>query len=128
MPAAPPPSPWSLLASGWEELFPLRQPRLDLALGFAGEGARCLDAGCATGSLDRRRTMVSPTLACFETVFHPIGGAPVASRIMHLRMPPERAAALLREAGLRPAPPMADEAGKPFQETSPGWVLVAQRD
>ena len=246
MPGSPSPSPWTLLASGWEELFPLRQPRLDLALGLAGEGARCLDAGCATGSLpralasrgrvahgldldpdflavarrraieegltvtwheaslldlaaaiagarfqlitclgqtlphlleeadwlafftqaraglepggrlvvqavhdclmpvgqsrdlpevrcaagilERRRTMVSPTLAAFETVFHPPGGAPVASRIMHLRMPPERAAALMREAGLSPAPPMADESGKPFQQASPGWVLVAQRD
>ena len=46
-------SPWSLLAAGWEELFPLRQPRLDLALGLAGPGSACLDVGCATGSLAR---------------------------------------------------------------------------
>ena len=46
-------SPWAPLAAGWEELFPLRQPRLDLALGLAGPGCRCLDAGCATGSLPR---------------------------------------------------------------------------
>ena len=240
-----PPSPWTLLASGWEELFPLRQPRLDLALGLAAEGELCLDAGCATGSLvralaargrlahgldldpaflavarrkaqeqglaitwheanllelaaatggtrfrlitclgqtlphlleeaewlafltqahdalepgghlvlqavhdglqevgqvrdlpelrhaggtlARRRTMVSATLARFETVFHPAGGSPVASTIMHRRMPPGRAAALALEAGLRPEPPLADEAGHPFLETSPGWVLIARR-
>ena len=245
MSGAPPPSPWTLLASGWEELFPLRQPRLDLALGLAAEGETCLDAGCATGSLvralaargrvahgldldlaflavarrkaqeegltitwheaslldlaaaagdtrfrlitclgqtlphlleeaewlafliqahdalepgghlviqavhdglretgqvrdlpevhyaggtlARRRTMVSPALARFETEFQPPGGAPVASTIMHRRMFPERAAALAREAGLRPRPPWADEAGHPFQETSAGWVLIAQR-
>jgi SAM-dependent methyltransferase len=246
MSAAPPPSPWTLLASGWEELFPLRQPRLDLALGLAAEGETCLDAGCATGSLvralaargrvahgldldpaflavarrkaqeeglmiawheaslldlaaaagdtrfrlitclgqtlphlleeaewlafltqahdalepgghlviqavhdglqevgqvrdlpqvryeggtlARRRTMVSATFARFETVFHPAGGAPVASAIMHRRMLPDRAAALMRKAGLRPESPWADEAGHPFQETSAGWVLVARRD
>ena len=246
MPGALPPSPWTLLSSGWEELFPLRQPRLDLAMGLAGVGALCLDAGCATGSLpramaargrvahgldldpaflavarrrapeeglavtwhqaslldlavavggarfrlitclgqtlphlleeaewlgffaqardtlepggrlviqavhdgpqpvgqgrdlpalrcaegtlERRRSMVSETLACFETVFRPSGGVPVASRIMHRRMGPGQAAALLREAGLRPDPPWADEAGSPFQETSPGWVLVARLD
>jgi SAM-dependent methyltransferase len=244
MPSVPP-SPWTQLASGWEELFPLRQPRLDLALGLAETGAACLDAGCASGSLpralvargrvahgldldpaflavarrraleeglavtwheaslldlaaavgdtrfrlitclgqtlphlleeaqwlaffvqarevlepgghlviqavhdgpratgesrelpevrwaggtlERRRTMVSPTLACFETVFHPPGGEAVASRIMHLRMDPDRAAALLREGGLRPAPPCADESGKAFQEASSGWVVIAQR-
>jgi SAM-dependent methyltransferase len=246
MSSVPPPTPWSLLASGWEELFPLRQARLDLALGLAAPGAACLDAGCATGSLpralasrgrtahgldldttflaaarrraleeglaitwheaslldlasavagqrfqlvtclgqtlphlledgqwlaffaqarevlvpgghlvvqavhdglapagqsrdlpllrcaqgtlERRRTMVSPTLARFETVFHPLAGAPVASQTTHRRMSPGAAAALLREAGLRPAPPLADEAGNPFQDTSAGWVLVAQRD
>jgi len=245
MPAPPPPSPWTLLAAGWEDLFPLRQPRLDLALGLCGPGERCLDAGCATGSLpralaargrlahgldldpsflavarrraleeglavtwheaslldlaaatggarfrlitclgqtlphlleeaewlaffaqarealepggrlvvqavhdgpravgesrdlpaahspggtlERRRTMVSPGLACFEAVFRPTAGEPVSSRILHRRMAPDRAADLLREAGLDPAPPCADETGKPFQETSPGWVLVARR-
>ncbi|MDR3670448.1 MAG: class I SAM-dependent methyltransferase [Holophaga sp.] len=246
MPGAPPPSPWTLLASGWEDLFPLRQPRLDLALGLAGPGEACLDSGCATGSLpralaargrlahgldldpaflavarqraldeglavtwheaslldlaaavggvrfrlitclgqtlphlleeaqwlaffrqarealepggrlvvqavqdgplpvgqardlpvarwaggtlERRRTMVSPELACFETVFRPPSGDPVTSRIMHRRVAPERAAELLREAGLHPDPPRADEAGQPFLATSSGWVLSARRD
>jgi 2-polyprenyl-3-methyl-5-hydroxy-6-metoxy-1,4-benzoquinol methylase len=246
MSAHPPPSPWTLLAAGWEELFPLRQPRLDLALGLTAAGDQCLDAGCATGSLpralaargrvahgldldpaflavarrrsleeglavtwheaslldlaeaaggarfklitclgqtlphlleeaewlaffaqvrealepggrlviqavhdgaravgesrdlpaghcaggtlERRRTMVSADLACFETVFRPASGEPVASRIMHRRMAPARAADLLREAGLGPAAPSADEAGKPFEASSPGWVLIARRD
>lgn len=245
MSSSTPPSPWPLLASGWEELFPLRQPRLDLALGLSGPGEACLDAGCATGSLpralaaqgrvahgldleatflavarqraldegltitwheaslqdlaaaaagqrfqlitclgqtlphlledaqwlafftqardvlepggrlvvqavhdgaqpagasrdlpalrcaggslERRRRMVSPELASFETVFHPVSGAPAASRTLHRRMAPAGAAALLREAGLHPEPPLADEAGHPFQETSAGWVLIAQR-
>ena len=244
--AEPTPSPWPLLASGWEELFPLKQARLELALSLAAPGAACLDAGCATGSLpralaaqgrvahgldldpsflavarrraleeglavtwheaslldlaaavqgarfqlitclgqtlphlledaewlaffsqartalepggslviqavhdgsaaagqgrelpglqcadgrlERRRTLVSPTLACFETVFHPRAGKPVTSRIMHRRMPHPAAAALLRAAGLRPGPPLADEAGNPFQEGSGGWVLIARRD
>jgi 2-polyprenyl-3-methyl-5-hydroxy-6-metoxy-1,4-benzoquinol methylase len=239
------PSPWSTLASAWEELFPLRQPRLDLALGLAGPGSVCLDAGCATGSLpralasrdrvahgldldpaflsvasrraleaglsirwheadlldlaravrgtrfrlitclgqtlphlleeaqwldffaqvrevlepgghlvvqavhdgprpvgesrtlpglrcsggilERRRTMVSPVLARFETVFRPVEGAPIVSRIMHRRVPPGEAAAWMERAGLRPGPPMADEAGSAFQEASSGWVLVAER-
>jgi len=245
-PGVPPSSPWSLLASGWEELFPLRQARLEMALALAAPGAVCLDAGCATGSLpralaarwrvahgldldpaflavarqhaqeeglgitwheaslldlasavagrrfhlitclgqtlphlledgqwlaffiqareslaegghlviqavhdglqtvghsrelpelrcaggtlERRRTMVSAALARFETGFHPLAGAPVTSQTLHRRMSPASAAALLRQAGLRPDPPLADEAGKPFQETSPGWVLVAHRD
>ena len=245
MPTAPPPSPWTLLASGWEDLFPLRPARLELALSLSAPGDGCLDAGCATGSLsralaskgrvaqgldldpaflavarqraldqglaitwheasllglasatgnarfqlitclgqtlphlledeqwlafftqarevlepggrlviqavhdgaqeagasrelpilqwaggtlERRRTMVSATLARFETVFHPLQGEPVTSRIMHRRMEPMTAAALLLQAGLRPGPALADEAGKPFQATSPGWVLVAQR-
>lgn len=241
----PPPSPWTLLASGWEELFPLRQPRLDLALRLAPEGSRCLDAGCATGSLpralasrgrlahgldldpaflaagrrralaegleiswheanlldlaeavgrvrfqlitclgqtlphlledaqwlafyaqaraclepgghlviqavqdglspvgasrelpllsfqggtlERRRRMLSETLAEFETVFHPKEGAAVTSKSIHRRMGPEAAAKLLRQAGLHPEPATADEAGTPFQEASAGWVLVAGR-
>jgi 2-polyprenyl-3-methyl-5-hydroxy-6-metoxy-1,4-benzoquinol methylase len=241
-----PQSPWPPLAAGWEELFPLRQPRLDLALGLAGSGSACLDVGCATGSLpralaghgriahgldldpcflavaapralqaglkvvwheaslldlaaavgkqrfqlitclgqtlphlledaqwlsfftqaravlepggrlviqavhdgqrpvgesrslpelrcsggtlERRRTMVSAALARFETVFRPLEGIAVESRIMHRRMHPDAAAALLRTAGLRPRPALADEAGSAFQETSPGWVLVAQRE
>jgi len=48
-----PAAPWSLLASRWEELFPLRPARLDMALRLAPEGTACLDAGCATGSLCR---------------------------------------------------------------------------
>jgi len=238
-------SPWAPLAAGWEELFPLRQPRLDLALGLAGPGCRCLDAGCATGSLpralaargrlahgldldpaflavarrralqeglavtwheanlldlaasvgsarfqlitclgqtlphlledaqwlafftqardvlepggrlvvqavhdaalpdghsrelpvvswaggtlERRRHMISATLAGFETVFRPAGGAPVTHQARHRRMAPAAAAELLVQAGLRPGPPLADEAGHPFQETSGGWLLVAQR-
>ena len=245
MSSAPPPSPWSLLASGWEELFPLRQARLELALGLAGPGAACLDAGCATGSLpralaaqgrvasgldldptflvvarqraleeglavtwheaslldlagavgdrrfqlitclgqtlphlledeqwlaffaqarealspggqlviqavhdggqpvgqcrdlpllrcaggtlERRRTMLSPVLARFDTVFHPNAGEPIRHQTSHRRMAPEGAAALLRAAGLRPAPPLADEAGLPFHETAKGWVLIARR-
>ena len=237
--------PWALLAAGWEELFPLRQPRLDLALGLAAAGAVCLDAGCATGSLsralaargrvahgldldraflavarrraqeeglavtwheanlldlavavagvrfqlitclgqtlphlledadwlsfftqvraalepgghlvvqaiqdgvpegqvrvlperecadgrlERRRTPVSPALTRFETVFHPRVGEPVTSRTLHRRMAPETAAGLLRQAGLSPGAPLADEAGHPFQEGCGGWVLVAGRD
>ena len=242
----PPPSPWSLLASGWEELFPLRQARVALALGLTEPQAVCLDAGCATGSLpralasrgrvahgldldptflgvarqraldeglavtwheaslldlaaavggqrfhlitclgqtlphlleddawlaffkqarealvpgghlviqavhdgaqpaghsralpplrcaegtfERRRTMVSSTLARFETVFHPLEGAPISHHSMHRRMAPGDAEALLREAGLRPGAPLADEGGTPFQDAAGGWVLVAQRD
>ena len=245
MPSPSPSSPWPLLASGWEALFPLRQPRLDLALGLTVPGARCLDAGCATGSLpralasagrvahgldldgtflavarqraleaglavswheasltglldavaparfqlitclgqtlphlledaqwldffsqarealepggrlviqavhdgsapagasrdlpvlewvggtlERRRSMLSNTLARFETVFHPREGAPVASQVLHRRMLPGAAVALLERAGLRPEPPMADEGGRPFQENSPGWLLTATR-
>jgi len=46
-------SPWSLLAPYWEDLFPLRAPRLDLALVLTLPGSTTLDAGCATGSLPR---------------------------------------------------------------------------
>jgi SAM-dependent methyltransferase len=239
----PPASPWTLLAEGWEELFPLRQPRLELALSLAPPGGRCLDVGCATGSLpralaaqgrqahgldldpaflrvareralkeglevtwyetslldlavavgaarfelitclgqtlphlledaqwldffsqaraclapgghlvlqavhdgdapagrsralpvltcgggtlERRRTMLSADLASFETVFHPLEGASITSELRHRRMGPEAAAVLLREAGLRPKPPMADEAGQAFSPASGGWVIVA---
>lgn len=48
-----PTSPWSALAAGWEDLFPLRPARLALAEALAPPGARILDAGCATGSLPR---------------------------------------------------------------------------
>jgi len=237
-------TPWAQLAAGWEDLFPLRRPRLDLALALSAPGAACLDAGCATGSLsralaargraahgldldpsflavarrraleeglavtwheaslldlaavagparfrlvtclgqtlphlleqaqwlsffrqaravlepggqlviqaihdgplaagqsrelpiarcaggslERRRLMLSPTLASFETVFRPVAGEPVATRTLHLRMDPGAAAALLREAGLEPDPPMADEARNPFQPSSSGWVLIAR--
>ena len=246
MDAPRPPSLWSPLAAGWEELFPLRQARLDLALGLAAPGEVCLDAGCATGSLPRalaargrvahgldldptllavarqraldeglaitwheaslldlaaalagrrcqlitclgqtlphlleddqwlaffrqarevlvpgghlviqavhdgslpagasrdlpllhgaqgtlarRRVMVSPALARFATVFQPLAGAPVRHEATHRRMAPGDASALLREAGLRPDPALADEAGTPFHEAAPGWVLVAHRD
>ena len=245
--AAPcPASPWSLLASGWEELFPLRQPRLALALSLTAPGSACLDAGCATGSLpralaaqgrlaqgldldpaflavaqdraladgltlpwheaslldltaatggarfqlitclgqtlphlleedqwlsffsqaraaldpggslviqavhdgsqtagqgrslprlqfsggtlERRRTMLSPVLATFETRFQPLQGPPVTSHILHRRMAPGDAAALMRRADLSPEPPLADEAGHPFQATSAGWVLIGRRN
>lgn len=244
MRGAPPDSPWFLLASGWEQLFPLRQARLDLALGLTDPGAVCLDAGCATGSLpralasrkrvahgldldptflevarkrsleenlavtwheaglldlasaaggrrfqlitclgqtlphlleddqwlsfftqsrevlapgghlviqavndgplqagqsrelpalrceegvlERRRVMVSSSLARFETIFHPSAGDPVKHQTTHRRMAPGSASALMREAGLHPASPLADEAGMPFQESSGGWVLVAE--
>jgi hypothetical protein len=67
-------------------------------------------------------------LARFETVFHPLAGAPVTSRSTHRRMAPGDAGILVQAAGLRPAPPLADEAGTPFQEACAGWVLIAQRD
>jgi SAM-dependent methyltransferase len=236
-------SPWAQLAAIWEDLFPLRQPRVDLALALAPDGTRTLDAGCATGSLvrtlashgrlahgldlepafldaarvraeglavtwhladllgvagavggarfrlvtclgqtlphlleedqwldffrqvhgildpgghlaiqvvndggaeigrtrelpvlrtpmgtlERRRTVDSETLATFETRFTPEAGEPVSSRVRHRRMRPEAAAHLLREAGLLPGPPRADEAGTAFLETSPGWILVARK-
>ena len=78
------------------------------------------------GTLERRRTMLSAGLAQFETRFQPLDGPPVSSQLQHRRMAPDAAAALLREAGLRPALPLADEAGNPFLETSPGWLLIAQ--
>jgi len=239
------PSPWSSLAFCWEELFPLRHPRLALALALAPEGGATLDAGCATGSLpralaargrlahgldlepaflaearrkardedvgvrwheagllgmtqavgvfrfdlitclgqtlphlleeaewlawfsqardllrpgghlviqvvndagkpaghsqdlpllrgpggalERRRVMVSATRARFETTFLPTGGLPLRSSTPHLRMTAGRAADLLREAGLDPGGPLADEAGNPFTETSPGWIIQAGR-
>ena len=241
-------SPWPLLAAHWEELFPLRPPRLAMEMALAPEGASVLDAGCATGSLpralaargrvahgldlepaflavarhkaaeeaaqvtwheaglldlaaaagearfdlitclgqtlphlleeaqwldffrqarsllrpgghlaiqvvndarrapgdsrdlpvldlgegrlERRRVMVSEDLARFETCFRPSGvrpsgDEPMRSEVLHRRMTPARAAALLRQAGLEPGPALADEAGGPFTEASPGWVLVA---
>jgi SAM-dependent methyltransferase len=240
-----PESPWSALAATWEDLFPLRQDRLDLALALSASGARVLDAGCATGSLpralarhgrraegldlepaflavaraaaaaegldlpwhlaglldlgrldgqgtfalvtclgqtlphlleevqwldffrqakallapggrlvvqavndgsapagstrelsvlrapggtlERRRTLLEDGLARFETVFRPTGGAPVHGTVRHLRMTPDRAADLLRTAGLVPDPPLADESGRAFDPSAPGWVLVAVR-
>jgi 2-polyprenyl-3-methyl-5-hydroxy-6-metoxy-1,4-benzoquinol methylase len=244
-PASASGSPWAALAESWEALFPLRQPRLELALALSGPGARTLDAGCATGSLvralarhgrraegldlepafltvardraaaegldlswhqaslldlgqlagqgafalltclgqtlphllteaewldffgqardllapagrlviqvvndgaapigshrdlpsltfpggtlERRRTMLSDTLAQFETAFRPAVGEPVASIVRHLRMGPERAAALLRQAGLAPEPPLADESGRAFEPAASSWLLVAAR-
>jgi 2-polyprenyl-3-methyl-5-hydroxy-6-metoxy-1,4-benzoquinol methylase len=244
-PASVPGSPWAVLAGSWEDLFPLRQPRLDLALALSAPGGRTLDAGCATGSLvralarhgrraegldlepaflevararsaeagltlpwhqaslldlgrlagqgsfalvtclgqtlphlltevewldffgqardllepggrlviqvvndgaatigshrdlpplmvaagtlERRRTMLSETLAQFETAFRPAGGEPVASIVRHLRMGPERAAELLHQAGLEPEPPLADESGRPFEPAASSWLLVAAR-
>jgi SAM-dependent methyltransferase len=239
------PSPWPLLAPSWEALFPLRAPRLAMALGLAGPGGSTLDVGCATGSLplalaaqgraahgldlepaflavareraraegleipwyeagmlelaaavgetrfdlitclgqtlphlleegqwldfftqargalkpggrlviqvvndggslprssrklpdlatpvgllERTRTMVSADLAEMETVFHPLEGPPVVSRVRHRRMAPGRAADLLRQTGLEPGSPQADEAGRPFEEASAGWLLIARR-
>ncbi len=46
-------APWALLAASWEELFPLRPARVEMALALSREGAATLDAGCATGSLPR---------------------------------------------------------------------------
>jgi SAM-dependent methyltransferase len=238
-------SPWPKLASHWEALFPLRPPRLTLALSLSRPGSATLDAGCATGSLpralaaqgrlaqgldlepaflatareqalaegldlpwfeaslldlagvgggepyalvtclgqtlphlleasqwldffrqvrsrlepgghlviqathdgglpightralplletpvgtlERRRTLISEDLARFETLFRPPEGPPHASQVLHRRMTPQGAAALLKEAGLRPAPAWADEAGTPFIEASPAWVLTATR-
>jgi len=240
-----PTSPWSALAAGWEDLFPLRPPRLDLALHLSAPGDRCLDAGCATGSLPRalaargrvahgldldlaflavarqkalaehldvtwhhadlldlagvagdarfqlitclgqtlphlleedqwrnfftqarevlqpggylviqvvndagmamgqtrdlpplqtpagalarRRTLLTPTQASFETVFTPHGAAPITHHSLHRRARPDEAADLLRQAGLDPGLPLADETRQPFQESSPGWILIASR-
>ncbi len=240
-----PTSPWSSLAASWEDLFPLRPPRLALAEALAPPGGRVLDAGCATGSLpralaargrtahgldldpaflevarrraeaegvavtwhlaslldlgratagnrfrlitclgqtlphlleeaewldffrqarealepggslviqavsdaglapgqeralpplacpggrlERRRVMLSETLARFENVFHPDRGSPIASLVLHRRMAPEWAGELLRQAGLEPGPPQADEAGRPFQDDSAGWLMLAER-
>jgi 2-polyprenyl-3-methyl-5-hydroxy-6-metoxy-1,4-benzoquinol methylase len=239
-------TPWAALAASWEDLFPLRQPRLDLALALSAPGDRTLDAGCATGSLvralahhgrraegldlepaflavardrgaaealdlawhqaslldlgrvaepeayalvtclgqtlphllteaewldffgqarrllapggrlviqvvnddsapigshrdlpslaapggtlERRRTMLSDTLAQFETAFRPVDGEPAASTVRHLRMGPDRAAALLRQAGLAPGAPLADESGRAFEPSASSWLLVAVRD
>lgn len=238
-------APWSRLASGWEELFPLRPARLALALALAPEGSAVLDAGCATGALpralaargraawgldlepaflevarararaegvevrwleaglldlgraapggtfrlitclgqtlphlleesewaaffgqardclepgghlvvqvvndagrtagssrdlpvldfaggrlERRRTLLDPCIAAFETRFTPADGAPVESRVLHRRMEPGRTAELMRAAGLEPGEPAADEGGAPFGPASPGWVLAARR-
>lgn len=103
-----------------------------LAIQVVHDGATALHASrelpkvsCAAGTFERRRTMLPGGLARMDTVFRPAQGAPVPSQVLHLRMEPGRAAELLREAGLEPEPPMADESGKPFREDSPGWILVA---
>ncbi len=239
-------APWSLLASHWEDLFPLRPARLEMALRLAPEGTRCLDAGCATGSLcralaargreahgldlepafleagraraaaegtpvvwheaglldlaraagdlrfrlvtclgqtlphlledaawldffrqarsvlepggtlavqvvsdaglavgagrdlpplrcgggvlARRRTRVSETEAAFETVFTADDGREARGRVRHRVMDPAGAAALLREAGLAPGGPWADESGAPFTAASAGWILAGVRE
>ena len=81
----------------------------------------------AAGTLERRRIMVSETLASFETLFTPVRGVPAASRTSHRRMDPGTAAGLLRDAGLEPEPPVADEAGRAFEAAAPGWLLIARR-
>jgi len=237
-------SPWATLATCYEELFPLRPARLEMALVLAPEGSRVLDAGCAMGSLvralaargrrvhgldleaafltvarlraeaeglevdwhqsdlrglasategvfrtifclgqtlphlledaewldffaqarerlepdgtlviqathdglaatgsrrelpllkteaitlERRRTMVSDRLARFETKLTLPGQAPVCSEVFHRRIHPDLASQWLRQCGLEPDAALADETGKPFEETSPGWILVAHR-
>jgi len=44
---------WSALADVWDELFPLRQARVELCASLSPVGGSLLDAGCATGSLVR---------------------------------------------------------------------------
>ena len=79
------------------------------------------------GRLERRRIMVSGTQARFETAFRTGPGEPLRSAVPHLRMTPERAAELLWAAGLAPGAALADESGKPFGPSSPGWTLIARR-
>jgi len=79
------------------------------------------------GRLERRRIMVSDTHARFETAFQAGPGEPLRSAVTHLRMTPDRAADLLWAAGLAPGAALADESGKPFAPSSPGWTLVARR-
>jgi hypothetical protein len=81
----------------------------------------------ASGVLERVRTMLTEDQAQFETCFQPPAGPPYRSQVRHRRMGPERATELLLEAGLRPGPALADEAGAPFSLTSPGWLLVAAK-
>ena len=81
----------------------------------------------AGGVLERRRTLLSEERARFDTCFQPPQGPAYRSQVMHRRMAPERAADLLRQAGLEPGAPLADEAGAPFTPAAPGWLLIAGR-
>jgi len=49
----PAPSVWSVLASRWEDLFPLRPARVEMCCRLSPRGGAVLDAGCGTGSLVR---------------------------------------------------------------------------
>lgn len=42
---------WTSLADAWEDLFPLREPRIALCLSLLEPGSAFLDAGCGTGAL-----------------------------------------------------------------------------
>lgn len=44
---------WTSLANAWEELFPLRAPRIALCRSMLEPGGVFLDAGCGTGALVR---------------------------------------------------------------------------
>lgn len=44
---------WSALADAWEDLFPLREPRIALCRSLIPSGGVFLDAGCGTGALVR---------------------------------------------------------------------------
>lgn len=48
-----PSSVWTSLANAWEDLFPLREPRIALCRSLLEPGGVFLDAGCGTGALVR---------------------------------------------------------------------------
>lgn len=48
-----PTSVWTSLADAWEDLFPLREPRISLCRSLLLPGGVFLDAGCGTGALVR---------------------------------------------------------------------------
>jgi SAM-dependent methyltransferase len=79
------------------------------------------------GRLERRRTVLGPEVAAMAFRFTPPEGPALENRVLHRRMDPERAADLMRRAGLEAGVPTADEAGAPFGPASPGWVLAARR-
>lgn len=231
-------NPWFTLAESYDVFFPLRAPRLEMALAVAPEGSRVLDAGCATGSLvralaergrraegldlepafldvarqraeglgiawhqadlreleavtsgrfqailclgqtlphlledqdwqaffaqcavrlevggslfiqatwdgegqvgasrelpllqagesrlERRRTLISERLARFETRLFLPGQEPVTCEVLHRRIHPDLAAEWMRACGLEPEVPWADESAKPFEASSPSWIL-----